>query len=108
DWRQAADLASRFLDGNPAQSEPDCGVEPRRVFQAISRARGKAAAETAGQNHGESCRNDGLERWQTRWTRQQGVSGQHKMDQAGRRTSLYLVRRARCDAPQSRPTAAAD
>ena len=41
------DLTSRFLDGDPAQSEPDCAVEPRHVFQAISRARGKAAAETA-------------------------------------------------------------
>ena len=48
DWRPAAHLASRFLHGDPAQGEPDCGVEPRRVFQAISRARGKAAAETTG------------------------------------------------------------
>ena len=40
--------------------------------------------------------------------RQQGVSGQHKVDQAGRRASLYVVRSAGCSAPQSRPTAPAD
>ena len=46
DWRPAAYFTSRFIDGDPTQVEPDCAVESRCVFQAISHPRGKAAAET--------------------------------------------------------------
>ncbi len=48
-------IGERLLISHPdfsmviqTQGEPGCGVESRGVFQAISRARGKAAAETTG------------------------------------------------------------
>ena len=49
-----------------------------------------------------------MERWQTRWPRQQGVPGQHEVDPVSRRSCLYAVRRAGRYAAQPRSTAPSD
>ena len=55
----------------------------------------KLPPQAAGQNHRKSRRNNGLERWQTRRSGQQGVSWQHQVDPACWRCRLTLCIRCR-------------
>src|SRR5713226_1207151 len=73
------------------QREAGGATQSRRVLQAISRARGEAVAQTAGESHDKSRGNNGLARWQTRRVRNQGVSREHALDPArcGRLHALF-------------------